>query len=351
MGKRDGENVRAVPNININMTGWNKIIGHQWAVDLLRGAIVHGHVGHAYLVTGMAQVGKTMLLRTFAQALNCTQPDLAQRPCEQCRSCQLIAQNRHPDVRLLQPEMSGRGYGVIKIEQIRAFQSDLSLATYEGRYKVGILRQFEAANVNAANAFLKTLEEPPAKVILLLTAADAEGVLPTIQSRCRTIALRPLSLQLVEEVLQSGWKVPASQAKLLAHLSGGRLGWAVNAGTTPKLLQERTADLKLLQTALKGSLVERFELADKLAKQPEELPARLQTWLTWWRDVALVQWQQGEQMTNLDEEGMIRESAGIWTTKQTLHSLNQTQQALWQLQRNANTRLVVENLFLNYPEP
>lgn len=332
------------------MTGWDKIIGHQWAVDLLRGAVLRGQVGHAYLVTGVEQVGKTLLMRTFAQSLNCIHPEVAQRPCEQCRSCLLIAQNRHPDVRLLQPEVSGRGNMVIKIEQIRTFQTDLSLATYEGRYKVGILRQFDAANVNAANAFLKTLEEPPTKVVLLLTAIDGEGVLPTIQSRCRTIALRPLAVGLVEEVLRGRWNMPASQAKLLAHLSGGRLGWAVSAGTNPKLLQERITQLKLLQTALKGSLIERFDLADKLTKQPEELPACLQTWLSWWRDVALVHWQQGEQITNLDEERLIWESAGSWTAQQTLSSLQQTQQAIWQLQHNANSRLVIENLLLNYPQ-
>ena len=155
------------------MNEWNRIVGHDWAVDILRAAIRHERVGHAYLITGPAQVGKTTLARTFAQALNCQAADVAARPCGKCRPCQLIAADRHTDVRLLQPEVGSRGNPIIKIDQIRTLQQELSLAAYEARWKVAILRQFEAANASAANAFLKTLEEPPRQVVLLMTATDA----------------------------------------------------------------------------------------------------------------------------------------------------------------------------------
>ena len=113
-------------------------------------------------------------------------------PAAHCRACRLIADDHHPDVHLLLPEISGRGKPVIKVDQIRELQRQLQLSTLEGRYRVAILTQFDAANHNAANAFLKTLEEPPPSVVLLLTAADADSLLPTIASRCRTIGLRPL---------------------------------------------------------------------------------------------------------------------------------------------------------------
>ena len=115
-----------------------------------------------------------------------------QRPCGKCRACSLIAADRHPDVRVLEPEATDRGTQSLKIEQIRGLQQDLSLSAYEGRYKIAIIRDFDAALPSAANAFLKTLEEPPAKVVLLLTATDADELLPTIASRCHTINLRPI---------------------------------------------------------------------------------------------------------------------------------------------------------------
>ena len=335
-------------------TEWDKVIGHEWAAELLAGAIAHQRIGHAYLLTGPEQVGKTTLARTFAQALNCEAADPTARPCGHCRACQLITANRHPDVRLVSPEVSGRGKLTLKIDDIRTLQQELSLAAYEARYKVAILERFDAATEGAANAFLKTLEEPPRNVILLLTANDADTMLATITSRCRTIALRPLPAPLIEESLQTRWRVPEDQARLLAHLADGRLGWAVRAWEDNTLLTEREQNLAYLRQALAGDRVDRFALADKLGRKPELLPEILQTWLSWWRDVTLL--SQGENgraltLTNIDQQAEITRAAQDWTADQTLTSLQQTNRAIRQLRRNANTRLVIENLFLTYPLP
>ncbi len=102
------------------MSLWNQVIGHEWAVELLSGAIAHERIGHAYLITGPDQIGKTTLARTFAQALNCQHDDLAERPCGTCRSCKLIGQDKHLDVKIVTPEVSGRGKQSLKIDQIRS---------------------------------------------------------------------------------------------------------------------------------------------------------------------------------------------------------------------------------------
>jgi DNA polymerase-3 subunit delta' len=333
------------------MSGWDSLIGHQWAVELLSGAIRYDRVGHAYLFTGPAQVGRATLARLFAQALNCLEPDPERRPCGHCRACQLIAAERHPDVRLVSGEVSGRGKRVLKIDQIRALQQDLSLAAYEGRWKVAILTDFDAANANAANAFLKTLEEPPANVILLLTAADADTLLETITSRCRTIALRPLPTEVIERALVERWQTPADQAHLLAHLADGRLGWALQASRDPAILKERQTALETLQTALQQSRTGRFALADKLSQRPENLPDILRQWISWWRDLALLAWgrEQPEGLTNLDFLAYLEEAVRHWPAGQILGALRGTELALWQLERNVNVRLALENLFLGYP--
>jgi DNA polymerase-3 subunit delta' len=338
---------------------WTNIIGHDWAVELLAKAIEHDRVGHAYLITGPEHVGKTTLARTFAQALNCeannqqpTTNNQQPTPCGQCRACKLIAEDRHPDVRLVEPEVSGRGKPTLKIEAIRELQQDLNLSTYEARYKVAILSRFDAATIGAANAFLKTLEEPPNKVILLLTATDADTLLPTISSRCRVIGLRPLPAHTIEQSLTTRWHVPDDEAHLLAHLSDGRLGWAVQAAQDPTILESREQHLEWLNEAIKGSRVTRFALADKLANKPERLPAILQTWLSWWRDLTLLAQgttRNGIILTNIDQEPQLARLAQTWTADQALASLKQTNLALWQLERNANTRLVLENLFLIFP--
>jgi DNA polymerase-3 subunit delta' len=336
---------------------WHSIIGHQWAVQLLMGAIANGRPGHAYLITGPEQVGKTTLARTFAQALNCQAPSLNARPCGQCRPCQLISIDRHPDVRLVVPEMSGRGRLTLKIDAIRNLQHDLNLAAYETRYKVAILKDFDAATIGAANAFLKTLEEPPGNVMLLLTAKDADTLLPTITSRCRTVGLRPLSVRLIEESLQDRWHVAAEEARLLAHLSDGRLGWAVLASRDAALLAARQAQLERLYEALAGNRTIRFELANHMARKPEALPGELRSWLSWWRDITLISHQPAENgartmtITNIDHQAYMERMARTWNRTEVVSSLKQTNLALWQLAHNANTRLVLENLLLTYPFP
>jgi DNA polymerase III subunit delta' len=343
------------------MTTWHNILGHAWAVALLAGDIRHGRVGHAYLITGPQQIGKTTLARAFAQALNCT-ADAAERPCGNCRACRLIAADHHPDVRLVTPEISGRGKATLRIAQIRELLQALNLSAYEARAKVAILKQFDAANANAANAFLKTLEEPPPNVVLILTATDADTLLPTIASRCRTVALRPLPAPLIEESLMTRWQVRAEEARLLAHLADGRLGWAVRASQDGSRLQVRQQQLSSLHEALAGARVARFDLAERLARKAEELPDLLRTWLSWWRDLALLAHggdaasaagDNGRYLaiTNIDEQARLATCAAAWRPEAIVTSLRQTNLALWQLERNANARLVVENLLLVYPLP
>ncbi len=334
------------------MSNWQNVIGHEWAVTMLRESLVHGRNGHAYLITGPDQVGMTTLARAFAQALNCTgEADGSCQPGHLCRACTLIGNGRHPDVRLVEPEVSGRGKLTLKIETIRQLQQELNLSAYEARFKVAILKRFDVATIGASNAFLKTLEEPPPRVVLILTATDADTLLPTISSRCRTLNLRPLPTELIEQSLTTQWRVEEEKAELLAHLADGRLGWAVRAAQDPALLQERSTHLAQLQEALGGSRVRRFQLADKLANKPESAPAVLQTWVSWWRDVNILAQSGGTRVhiTNIDQIEAIRQTANNVSDTAVLASLKQTTLALWQLEHNANGRLVLENLFLAYP--
>ena len=328
---------------------WQTLIGHDWAVEVLASSIKNSRVGHAYLITGPDHIGKTTLARLFAMALNCT--EALAYPCGKCRSCQLIAADRHPDIQFVLPEYNARGIATLKIEAIRELQHRLQLGTYEARYKIAILKQFDTATIGAANAFLKTLEEPPAHVILILTATDADGLLDTIKSRCRVISVRPIPTPVIKETLQTRWQLSAERATLLAHLANGRLGWAVKASEEASLLTTRATHLDLLENVVKETRIGRFKLADKLTQQPELLPSYLHSWLTWWRDLVLLAHEGTEEMlTNIDKLPDLRQQKQKWEKALILRCLKQTQTALWQLERNANAKLVIENLFLTYPK-
>jgi DNA polymerase-3 subunit delta' len=259
--------------------------------------------------------------------------------------------DRHPDVRLLEPEITGRGKRTLRIAEVRDLQRDLNLAAYEARHKIAILTYFDAATQGASNAFLKTLEEPPPDVVLLLTASEADALLPTITSRCRIMTLRPLTAPALQSALEERWQVPPPEAGRLAQLAGGRPGWALRALRDPSLLQERQEQLSVLSQALPADRVRRFDLADRLAKNNEALPDLLRSWLTWWRDLTLIAWgtPDREILVNADRLPELRALAAAWQPQDVSASLARTGEAIWQLEHNANARLVMENLLMHYP--
>ena len=202
---------RAPPRAGTGTTPGNwGLLGHEWAVDMLKQHITHDSVRHAYLFSGPPGLGRRTLALRLAQALNCPQPLAPGQPCGTCKTCQQIERMQYADLAVIQAEKEG---GTLKVEQIRAIRQSLVLKPYQGRYRVALFLRFQEANANAANALLKTLEEAPAYVVLILTADTPEQLLPTILSRCEVMRLRPLPVETVEGYLM---KNGADQAT--AHL-------------------------------------------------------------------------------------------------------------------------------------
>lgn len=171
------------------MTGnWN-LIGHEWAVDMLKKHVSTGTTRHAYLFAGPPGLGRRTLALRFAQALNCQTPLEAGIPCGHCRDCKQIEAMQHADLTVVQAESES---GTLKVDQIREARRSLTLKPYQANYRVALFLRFQEANDNAANALLKTLEEAPSYAVLILTADNPEQLLPTIVSRCEVLRLRQI---------------------------------------------------------------------------------------------------------------------------------------------------------------
>ena len=146
-------------------------------------------------------------------------------------------------------------------------------------------------------------------------------------------------------------KFRRNKADIIAQLSDGRPGWAIQAAQEQAILQQREEKLALLYEILQLSRTDRFALALDLAAQPIHLPFLLQIWLTWWRDLALISYGRIKEsaITNIDHADKLSDLVEGWHSTEILHSLRTTEASIWQLEHNANARLVMENLFLAYP--
>jgi DNA polymerase-3 subunit delta' len=317
------------------------IVGHTSAVRQLQRAAVADQPAHAYLFTGPPAIGKRTLALAFAQSLNCTGDA---PPCGDCRACRLIAAGHHADVQVIEADES-----TVKIDQIRALQSEASLAPIEARWRIFLLPNVERATHAAANSLLKTLEEPPRHVVLLLTAVDTAALLPTVVSRCRVVPLRPLPADEVQSALETRWGVDAERAALLARLSGGRIGWTIAALEDSAILERRQAELETIATITRAGRVERLRLAAEMSQNEAHLDESLALWLSWWRDLLVLRAGVADAVINADYLPVLKREASALPLAEIFRTVRAIGDAIRQIDANVNKLLALEVLLLNVP--
>jgi DNA polymerase-3 subunit delta' len=322
---------------------WN-LLGHNWAVDMLRRHIATGEARHAYLFAGPAGLGRRSLALAFARALNCTNPPAPGDFCGVCRNCKQIGAMQHPDLVVIQAENEG---GILKVDQVREMKRTVSLKPYQSQYRIALFLRFHEANDNASNALLKTLEEAPSHAILLLTADNPESLLPTIVSRCEVLRLRPIPIEQVEKELANRG-VENSQVKLIAHISGGRPGYAFRLAEDKLLLEFRTERIDDLQRLLSASRVDKFAYAEKLAKEKDVTRQTFLVWESFWRDVFLHASKASAPLANVDRAEEIASLATRLDLPAARQRVNEIERALHQMERNVNARLLAEILLLGW---
>jgi DNA polymerase-3 subunit delta' len=323
------------------------VMGHERPINLLQRAIVQDKVVHSYLFLGNEGIGKSLVALQFAKALNCLEGDRRVDGCDRCVSCKKIDHLLHPDVSLIEPEGQ-----TLKVEQVREMQKALAYRPYEGRQRVFILTAVDRMAPHMSNTLLKTLEEPPLHTVIILLANSPKWILPTILSRCQPIRFNPLSPHLVSEWLMKEKGLEETDALLLASLSEGSPGKAL------EIKEEITAiprkELLMGWIGSKSISIEEKETwVESLPSQRENLHLILEMAKTLFRDlIAIKTSREGERLrlihSDLAEE--LEKIAEGWELPSLLRRIEILYHTSQAIKSNANTRLSLEAMMLSWAE-
>jgi len=313
--------------------GFNELKSQTRAVTLLKAGIRTGRIAHAYLFHGPRGVGKRKAALIFSRLINCEKPQDSE-PCEVCLSCRKIKSGNHPDVLQIRPDGTS-----LKIAQIRDLQEKAYFKCYEAKFKVIMIDGADTMTIEAANSLLKILEEPPAQTVFIILAEDTDKLPVTIQSRSQAVAFSPLD----EDVICAILAERGIDAKVPPGMARGSVGKALEIIEKINCEELRDKARKLFHDLRQGGYYEILSWAKELEKERDCLEAVLDLLVGHYRDMLL-----SEALKNRHETSKDALLPGVkYSIEGCYAALEKIEKAFYYLKGNANTRLVLEVLFIN----
>ena len=321
---------------------WTDIKGHGTQQTVLQSALAAQRLHHAYLFTGPEGVGKRTLAMVLANAIHCEKSN--GEVCGGCVNCKRIADGNHPDVRIVAPLATKKE---ISIQQVRDVEKELSFRSFTGKRKIAIIDPATSLNFASQNALLKTLEEPPQDSLLILIAANAGALLPTIRSRCLRLAFGPLPRALVAEHLVATERMVDEEAQLRAAMAMGSIGAAI-VFDKQELSEQRRVWIGVLGALHQGDFHGANVAAEVLASNRDEALKFLQWAESWYRDLTVYHVQQNtDEVVNLDMMPELQQQSATGKIAHWLEAFAAAGAASARIQRNLNRRMVMEQFFFH----
>ncbi|MCD7922078.1 MAG: DNA polymerase III subunit [Clostridiales bacterium] len=355
------------------MAGFRDIIGHEQIIAHLKNAISMDKVSHAYILNGPDHSGKRILAEAFAMTLQCEtvqshpvgdsghsqdmssdrcvsaqiHTDAVTEPCMKCRSCKQAMGKNQPDIIYVTHEKTG-----ISVDDIRRqINQDIVVKPYSSKYKIYIVDEAEKMNLQAQNALLKTLEEPPPYAVILLLTTNADAFLPTVRSRCVALNLKAVEDAKIRSLLMNCYHVPDYQAELSAAFAQGNVGRAVLLSSSEQFAGLRDYVVQLVRRIGDIPAYDMVKELEPIQEQKEDIPVFFDLLLLFFRDVLLYKATAAEDHLIFQGQSyMIKQM----TDRITFSGLHMILQAIGTADRriraNVNAPLTLELLMMNIKE-
>ena len=328
------------------MAGFQDILGHEQIIEHLQNAIKTDKVSHAYILDGPDMSGKKMIADAFAMTLECEKKGT--EPCMECHSCKQALGKNQPDIIYLQHEKPN----TISVDDIRSqINNDIGVKPYSSPYKVYIVDEAEKMNVQAQNALLKTIEEPPAYAVILLLTNNAEIFLPTILSRCVRLSLKAVPDEKIKAYLMENYEVPDYKADVCVAFAQGNVGKAIELAESEDFNEIKNSALQLIKRLDDIELYEMTEAVKQISNYKLKINDYFDLIMIWYRDVLFYKATADVNKLIFKEEVYeIKKEASRSSYGGIENILEALEKAKIRLNANVNFDLVIELLLLTIKE-
>lgn len=328
------------------MAGFQDIIGQEQIKEHLRNALSTDKVSHAYIINGEKSSGKEFIAKVFAMALQCEKGGVD--PCQECHACRQALSGNHPDIVRVVHEKPN----TISVDDIRTqVNGDIVLKPYSGARKVYIINEAEKMTVQAQNALLKTLEEPPSYAVILLLTSNVNTMLQTILSRSVVLNMKPVSDAQVKEYLCRTLQIPDYKAEVCAAFARGNIGRAKALASSEEFENIKAEALSLLKYIQDMDLNEIVMAVKKIVEYKMEINDYLDICAIWYRDALL--FKATNDMNHLifrEEIQALRKTAQRSSYEGIENIINALDTAKKRLDSNVNFELVMQLLMMAIQE-
>lgn len=328
------------------MPGFDQVVGHDKIIAYMKNAITQDKVSHAYILNGPKGCGKKLLAGIFAQTMQCEKG--GSEPCGVCHSCRQAISGNQPDIIKVTHEKPAS----IGVDDIRSqLVEDVQIKPYSSKYKIYIIPDADLMTVQAQNAMLKTIEEPPAYAVILLLAENSEKFLPTINSRCVELKLRNIKDAQIKEYLMTKIQLPDYQADICTAFAQGNLGRAIMLAQSEQFNEIREEAVRLVKNIDQMDTAGLVDAVKRISAHKMEVTEFLDFFTIWYRDVLIYKATLnvdklvfGDQLDALKLRAKKSSYEGIEII------LDAIEKAKTRLNANVNFDLVMELLLLTIKE-